>query len=52
MIKFAVTRPKARLESINHGIGMLKWNQDRYLQHFGIQVDSQLTLVQLKSHIR
>ncbi|CZR64330.1 related to argonaute like post-transcriptional gene silencing protein QDE-2 [Phialocephala subalpina] len=43
MIKFAVTRPKERLASIQHGIGMLKWGTDRYLKHFGLQVDGNLT---------
>ncbi|KAF8860682.1 eukaryotic translation initiation factor-like protein 2C 2 [Acephala macrosclerotiorum] len=43
MIKFAVTRPKERLASIQHGISMLKWNQDPYLKHFGLQVDGNLT---------
>jgi eukaryotic translation initiation factor 2C len=45
MIKFAVTRPKQRIESILHGVGMLKWNEDPYMQHFGMKVDSQMTLV-------
>ena len=51
MIKFAVTRPKDRLESINHGVGMLNWSQDPYLQHFGIKIDPNLTLVSLAVHL-
>ena len=48
MIKFAVTRPKERLASIQHGVGMLKWQQDRYLDHFGLKVDPNLTLTQAR----
>jgi hypothetical protein len=47
MIKFAVTRPKERLESIKHGVGMLKWGQDPYLKHFGLQIDPNMTIVSL-----
>jgi eukaryotic translation initiation factor 2C len=50
MIKFAVTRPKQRIESILHGVGMLKWNEDPYMQHFGMKVDPQMTLVILLSN--
>ena len=48
MIKFAVTRPKQRLESVQHGVGMLKWHEDPYLKHFGISVDPQLTITKAK----
>ncbi|KAE9369735.1 Piwi-domain-containing protein [Stipitochalara longipes BDJ] len=44
MIKFAVTRPKQRIESINHGVGMLKWTEDPYMKHFGLTVDPQMTV--------
>lgn len=44
MIKFAVTRPPARLQSIKTGIGMLKWDEDPYLKHFGCKISNQLTL--------
>lgn len=44
MIKFAVTRPKERLGAIQTGIGMLKWAQDPYLNHFGVKIDTNLTL--------
>ncbi|TVY30849.1 Protein argonaute [Lachnellula hyalina] len=44
MIKFAVTRPKQRIESIQHGVGMLKWHQDPYLQYFGMKVDPNMTV--------
>lgn len=49
MIKFAVTRPKDRLESIKHGTDMLKWSEDRYLQYFGLRVDPNMTQVCLIS---
>jgi eukaryotic translation initiation factor 2C len=45
MIKFAVTRPKQRIESIQHGVGMLKWAQDPYLGYFGMKVDPNMTVV-------
>ncbi|KUJ10732.1 eukaryotic translation initiation factor-like protein 2C 2 [Mollisia scopiformis] len=44
MIKFAVTRPKERIASIQHGIGMLRWNEDKYLRHYGVKIDSNMTL--------
>ncbi|KAH6682517.1 Piwi domain-containing protein [Halenospora varia] len=44
MIKFAVTRPQARIGSINHGVGMLSWNTDKYLNHYQIKVENQMTL--------
>jgi hypothetical protein len=45
MIKFAVTRPKERIASIRHGVGMLKWHDDPYLKHYGIQIEPQMTMV-------
>lgn len=45
MIKFAVTRPNDRMTSIQHGIKMLSWGEDKYLKNFGIKVDPNLTLV-------
>lgn len=45
MIKFAVTRPKQRVESIVHGINMLKWPQDKYLAHYDVKVDPKMTVV-------
>jgi eukaryotic translation initiation factor 2C len=43
MIKFAVTRPKERLVSIKNGINMLKWHQDPFLKHYGVQIDPNMT---------
>lgn len=48
MIKFAVTRPKERLQSVYHGVEMLKWGQDRYLKHFGVEIDTTLTITKAK----
>jgi eukaryotic translation initiation factor 2C len=48
MIKFAVTRPKERLTAVQHGVGMLKWNADPYLEHFGLKVDPNLTVTQAR----
>jgi eukaryotic translation initiation factor 2C len=45
MIKFAVTRPKERLGAIKHGVGMLKWNEDPWMKHYGLVIDPNLTLV-------
>lgn len=45
MIKFAVTRPKDRLIAIDHGVGMLKWSADPYLEHYGIKIDPNMTVV-------
>lgn len=44
MIKFAVTRPKERIAAINNGIGMLEWDKDPVLKHYGITVDPTMTL--------
>ncbi|KAF2263506.1 Piwi-domain-containing protein [Lojkania enalia] len=40
MIKFAVTLPKQRWEAVEHGIKLLNWNNDRYLNHYGIKVSN------------
>ncbi|PBP20017.1 eukaryotic translation initiation factor-like protein 2C 2 [Diplocarpon rosae] len=48
MIKFAVTRPKDRILSIQHGVQMLKWNEDKYLRHFGVQVEPAMTVTQAR----
>jgi len=41
MIKFTVTRPNERNSFIQHGIGMLKWHEDKY---FSIKVDPNMTM--------
>jgi len=45
MIKFAVTRPAQRIQSINHGLSMLKWHEDPYLKHFDTQIEQNMTVV-------
>lgn len=45
MIKFAVTRPKDRLGAVNHGVGMLKWHEDPYLNHYGLKIEPTMTVV-------
>lgn len=53
MIKFAVTRPKERLKAIQHGIGMLKWHDDPFLNHYGVRIDPNMTVVSMPvSHER
>ncbi|KAI9745991.1 MAG: hypothetical protein M1818_000672 [Claussenomyces sp. TS43310] len=44
MIKFAVTRPKQRIEAIQQGVKMLKWNEDPYFMHYGIEIDPSMTI--------
>lgn len=48
MIKFAVTRPKERIQAVQHGVGMLKWHSDPYLNHFGLKVDPNMTVTQAR----
>jgi eukaryotic translation initiation factor 2C len=48
MIKFAVTHPPQRLQSIQNGINMLKWQQDPNLLHYGVKIDQNLTLTKAK----
>ena len=39
MIKFAVTRPKERLESINHGLKALDWAGDVWHANYGLKIN-------------
>lgn len=48
MIKFAVTRPKQRIDAITFGTGMLKWNEDPYLKHYGVKIDPEMTTTQAR----
>jgi eukaryotic translation initiation factor 2C len=48
MIKFAVTRPKERIGSIQQGVGMLKWTEDAYLKFFGVKIDLEMTVTQAR----
>ena len=45
MIKFAVTRPEARLEDIGHGIKMLNWVQDPVHRAYGLEISPTMTEV-------
>ncbi|KAI9834225.1 MAG: hypothetical protein M1819_003063 [Sarea resinae] len=49
MIKFAVTRPKERIDAINHGLLMLEWHEDKYLKNYGLQIDPKM--VQTKARV-
>lgn len=49
MIKFAVQRPKQRIEAINHGVGMLSWHNDPYLRYYGMKVDPNMTVVSVSA---
>ncbi|EMD96783.1 hypothetical protein COCC4DRAFT_142403 [Bipolaris maydis ATCC 48331] len=39
MIKFAVTLPKERWAAVQHGIRLLDWANDPFLNHYGIKVN-------------
>ncbi|KAL6707418.1 Protein argonaute [Coniothyrium glycines] len=41
MIKFAVTLPRDRWAAVQQGVGLLNWANDPYLQHYGLQVNTQ-----------
>lgn len=41
MIKFAVSRPRDRLTSINQGKGWLNWDNDVYLKNYGLRINGQ-----------
>ncbi|KAF2871011.1 eukaryotic translation initiation factor 2C 2 [Massariosphaeria phaeospora] len=39
MIKFAVTLPKERWAAVMQGVKLLNWSGDRYLSHYGLQIN-------------
>lgn len=43
MIKAAVKRPEARIAHIQHGLEMLNWKNDKYIAHFGLKIDDNMT---------
>ncbi|KAK5114285.1 hypothetical protein LTR62_002536 [Meristemomyces frigidus] len=45
MIKFAVEPPPQRWGAIQHGLKMLDWSSDPILKAFGVEVDSNKTVV-------
>lgn len=40
MIKFSVTKPADRQQSILAGTKMLAWDQDPYLKHYGLKIEA------------
>lgn len=48
MIKFAVTPPPERWESITHGLKMLDWNNDPVLKKYGMKISTQKTVVEAR----
>ncbi|KAJ9611980.1 Protein argonaute [Cladophialophora chaetospira] len=48
MIKFAVSRPRVRLDAINEGKKWLNWDGDTYLQNYGLKINNQ----QIKTQAR
>ena len=42
MIKFAVSRPLQRRAGIEHGLNMLKWDQDPYLRNYGLKISREM----------
>ncbi|SMR63616.1 unnamed protein product [Zymoseptoria tritici ST99CH_3D1] len=44
MIKFAVTAPPERWTAIEHGLKMLSWSEDPYLQKYGVKVNPKKTV--------
>ncbi|KAI9877191.1 MAG: hypothetical protein M1830_004561 [Pleopsidium flavum] len=42
MIKFAVSRPAQRAQSIKNGLATLNWNQDPILNRYGIQISNKM----------
>lgn len=45
MIKFAVTLPDERWKSIQHGVDMLKWPEDKYHNYYGLKIDTKPAIV-------
>lgn len=45
MIKFAVTRPSERAKDIEHGLSLLKWNDDPFLRNYGMRINSDMVTV-------
>jgi eukaryotic translation initiation factor 2C len=39
MIKFAVTVPKDRWAAVMHGVQLLGWQQDKFLNHYGLHIN-------------
>ncbi|KAL1884170.1 hypothetical protein VTK73DRAFT_6839 [Phialemonium thermophilum] len=48
MIKFAVQRPAQQRQDIMANVQALGWNQDKYLQEFGIKINPTMPIVQAR----
>ncbi|KAK8222085.1 Protein argonaute [Zalaria obscura] len=48
MIKFAVTPPGERWRSVEHGLQMLDWNNDPYLNNYGVKINPNKTVVKAR----
>ncbi|KAL9128364.1 MAG: hypothetical protein Q9217_002943 [Psora testacea] len=49
MIKFAVSRPAQRKQAIDHGLGMLQWQNDDYLKNYGMKISP--TMLQTNARV-
>ncbi|KAK4100369.1 Piwi-domain-containing protein [Parathielavia hyrcaniae] len=48
MIKFAVQRPPERKKEVMNMVQNLEWGKDRYLEHFGIQINPAMPQIPAK----
>jgi len=48
MLKFAVTLPDKRWMSVEEGVQMLNWSQDKYLQNYGLEISPTPVVVKAK----
>ncbi|KAK4203517.1 Piwi domain-containing protein [Triangularia verruculosa] len=48
MLEFAVSTPKVRKQQIEAMVAKLKWGEDRFLKHFGIQMDPNMPKVEAR----
>ena len=48
MIKFAVSPPNVRAQSINEGKGWLNWKTDKYFQEYGLKINDQQIVTQAR----
>ncbi len=48
MIKFAVSKPRVRLDAINEGKSWLDWDNDNHLKEYGLKINNQ----QIKTQAR
>ena len=48
MIKFAVTPPAERWKAVEHGLGMVDWQNDPYLKNYGMKINSSPAVVKAR----